>query len=317
MWTWLRNDVASTSQRWSIAFWHHPPYSHGSHNSDVDYELTHMRQNANPILEAAGVDLVLAGHSESYERSFLIDGHYGVSDAFSASMEKDGGSGREDGTGAYRKPTTGLAPHAGAVYTVVGSSGFAGGGTLDYPAMFVSLNVLGSLVLDVNDGRLDARFIDNNGTVRDYFTILKEPVASPSITSLAPASGPTGTVVTIAGTSFGATAGTSTVRFNGTTAAPASWSNTSIAVPVPAGATTGPVVVTANGVASNGVSFTVTPSITGLTPASGPTGTVMTIAGTNFGATAGTSTVRFNGTTAAPASCARTSPPPRERTPAG
>ena len=50
----------------------------------------------------------------------------------------------------------------------------------------------------------------------------------------------------------------STVSFNGVTATPTSWSATSIGVPVPAGATTGPVVVTVNGVASNGVTFTTT-----------------------------------------------------------
>ena len=53
-------------------------------------------------------------------------------------------------------------------------------------------------------------------------------------------------------------AGHSTVTFNGTAAAPASWSGTSIVVPVPSGATTGNVVVTVGGEASNGVSFTVT-----------------------------------------------------------
>ena len=30
-----------------------------------------------PALEAAGVDLVLSGHSHSYERSVLMRGHYG------------------------------------------------------------------------------------------------------------------------------------------------------------------------------------------------------------------------------------------------
>src|SRR5262249_54146471 len=54
------------------------------------------------------------------------------------------------------------------------------------------------------------------------------------------------------------TQGTSTVTFNGTTATPTSWSATSIVVPVPAGATTGNVVVTVGGLASTGVSFTVT-----------------------------------------------------------
>ena len=33
-------------------------------------------------LEDAGVDLVLTGHSHSYERSFLLDGHYGPSWTF-------------------------------------------------------------------------------------------------------------------------------------------------------------------------------------------------------------------------------------------
>jgi hypothetical protein len=179
MMTWLQSDVNSTTQKWIIAFWHHPPYSKGSHDSDTEIELVEMRQNALPILEAAGVDLVLSGHSHAYERSFLIDGHYGTSTTFTASMKKDGGSGRLDGTGAYHKPTAGKAPHEGAVYTVAGSSGQASGGTLNHPAMFISLNLLGSMVLDVNDLRLDAKFIDNTGTVRDYFTIEKGSTAPP------------------------------------------------------------------------------------------------------------------------------------------
>jgi hypothetical protein len=187
MMTWLENDLASTTQQWIIAFWHHPPYSKGSHDSDVEIELREMRQNALPILEAAGVDLVLSGHSHSYERSFLIDGHYGLSSTFTAAMKKDGGSGREDGTGVYQKPTAGPAAHEGAVYAVAGSSGQISGGTLNHPVMYVSLNVLGSMVLDVVNGRLDAKFIDNTpgGTVRDYFTIVKgsPPSTAPTITT--------------------------------------------------------------------------------------------------------------------------------------
>src|SRR5207245_475999 len=131
----------------------------------------------------------------------------------------------------------------------------------------------------------------------------------PTITSLSPTSGPVATAVTIAGTSFGATQGSSTVTFNGTTATPTSWSATSIVAPAPAGATTGNVVVTVGGLASNGVSFTVTvpPSVTSLAPTSGPVGTSVTITGTNFGATQGASTVKFNGTTATPTSWSATS----------
>jgi hypothetical protein len=183
MMTWLRNDLASTSQKWIVAFWHHPPYSKGSHDSDTDLLMSEMRQNALPILEAGGVDLVLSGHSHSYERSFLIDGHYGLSSTFTNAMKKDGGSGREDGTGGYVKPTPGPAAHEGAVYTVAGSSGKVSGGTLNHPAMFVSMSVLGSMVLDIGADRLDARFIDNTGATRDYFTIKKGAGTAPTITT--------------------------------------------------------------------------------------------------------------------------------------
>ena len=57
----------------------------------------------------------------------------------------------------------------------------------------------------------------------------------PSIASVSPVTGTVGTAVVISGTNFGATQGTSTVKFNGTAAIPTSWSATSIAVPVPSG----------------------------------------------------------------------------------
>jgi hypothetical protein len=81
--------------------------------------------------------------------------------------------------------------------------------------------------------------------------------AAPSITSLNPTSGAVNSAVTISGANFGATQGTSTVKFNGVTAATTSWGAASITATVPAGATTGNVVVTVGGVASNGVSFAV------------------------------------------------------------
>ena len=185
MMTWLQNDLASTLQPWVVAFWHHPPYTKGSHDSDTEAQLIEMRQNALPILEAGGVDLVLTGHSHSYERSFLIDGHYGLSNTFTAAMKKDSGDGRVGGNGAYTKPSAGLAPHEGAVYAVAGSSGQVSGGLLNHPAMFISLNSLGSMVLDVDSNRLDAKFLSSTGVVADQFTMIKgstppSPPASPT-----------------------------------------------------------------------------------------------------------------------------------------
>jgi hypothetical protein len=86
----------------------------------------------------------------------------------------------------------------------------------------------------------------------------------PSITSLSPTSGSVGTSVTITGTNFGPTQGTSTVTFNGAAAMPTSWSATSILAPAPSGATTGNVVVAVGGTASNGANFTVQGTTSGI-----------------------------------------------------
>ena len=81
--------------------------------------------------------------------------------------------------------------------------------------------------------------------------------AAPTISSLTPPSGAVGASVTVAGTAFGSTQGTSTVTFNGTLAIPSAWGDASITVPVPAGATSGNIVVIVSSQASNGVPFTV------------------------------------------------------------
>ena len=140
MLSWLRNDLGATTQQWIVAYWHHAPYTRGSHDSDGEGALIEMRGNVVPILEAHGVDLVLCGHSHVYERSFLLDGHYDVSATLTPDMILDGGSGRESGTGAYRKAG---GAHAGTVYAVCGCSGRVDSGPLDHPAMHVSLGTSG------------------------------------------------------------------------------------------------------------------------------------------------------------------------------
>ena len=83
MYQWLCADLAATDQDFIIAFWHHPPYTKGSHDSDNAADsagiMKEMRERFLPVLDAYGVDLVLTGHSHSYERSVLLHDHYGVS----------------------------------------------------------------------------------------------------------------------------------------------------------------------------------------------------------------------------------------------
>ncbi len=173
MFDWLRSDLEATSQEWIIAFWHHPPYTKGSHNSDAESDLIQIRQSFLPLLESHGVDLVLSGHSHCYERSFLLNGHYGLSSSLTPAMKVDPGDGRTNGTGAYFKSTG-----TGAAYVVAGNGGQATGGPLNHPAMFVSLNELGSVVIDVNSNRLDLRMLGVSD-VRDTFTLIKQIAPAP------------------------------------------------------------------------------------------------------------------------------------------
>ncbi|HWN97062.1 MAG TPA: metallophosphoesterase, partial [Methylomirabilota bacterium] len=179
---WLVNDLAATLSDWIIAYWHHPPYTKGGHNSDTATDSIQMRQNILPILEAGGVDLVLSGHSHVYERSYLLNGHYGPSSSLTSGNIVNGGNGRLPAP--YQKPAGNVA-HQGAVYTVAGSSGQTGGGSLNHPAMYLSLNVLGSLVVDVLTNQMTVTFLDSTSVTRDTFTIAK-----PSSVSSAPAAPP-------------------------------------------------------------------------------------------------------------------------------
>src|SRR5260370_24301391 len=150
-----------------------------------------------------------------------------------------------------------------------------------------------------------------------FFLVLGSLVAAhaqsaPTITSMSSTAmvNPFGMPVTIQGTSFGASPGT--VTFGGVSAAPNSWSDTNIVVPVPAGVAPGyvdVVVTNVNGASSNAKTLKVMPVITGYSPGVGTIGTPVTLTGSGFGDTPGSSTVMFNGipATLSPSSCSNTS----------
>jgi len=125
-------------------------------------------------------------------------------------------------------------------------------------------------------------------------------VVNPVIASLGPPAGATGGTVVINGSGFGTSHGDSQVKFNGVVATVKSWSETRISAVVPSDAASGPVTVTALGLTSNGVQFTVetAPAISSLSPSVGVIGSVVTISGSGFGPSQSNSTVQFNGVTA-------------------
>ena len=75
---WLRADLASSSRKCTLAYWHHPRWTSGAHAPDTSAAAVWR------VLYAAGADLVLNGHEHFYERfapmnpSGATDESYGI-----------------------------------------------------------------------------------------------------------------------------------------------------------------------------------------------------------------------------------------------
>ena len=125
---------------------------------------------------------------------------------------------------------------------------------------------------------------------------------TPYISGLSPSLGSAGTSVTIAGSNFGATQGTSTITFNGVAATVTSWSSSQIVAVVPSAVPTGtgPVSITVNSTPSVPLTtFTaINPVITSLAPPAAPIGGQVIVNGSGFGSASSGSQVLFNGVAA-------------------
>lgn len=176
---WIKKDLAVNKNKdWIVAYWHHPPYSQGSRNSETESDLIKIRENFIRILERNGVDLILCGHSHVYERSRLIGGHYGNADTFDPAIHNvSNSSGKYDGSPQscpYFKKTD---SSKGTVYVVSGSAGQLGSKAAGFPhkAMYYSdAERSGGMVLEVESNRLDAKWIGVDGVIYDQFTIEKD-----------------------------------------------------------------------------------------------------------------------------------------------
>lgn len=178
---WLKQDLAANTQTWTIVYWHHPPYTMGSHNSDAEPDLTAIRSKLVKLLDQYHVDLVLCGHSHSYERSKLLKGHYGYESTFDANLHNPSTSlgyyDHSNNSCPYIK-TSNSPVNEGIVYVVAGSSSKIQAPDLAFwphNAMCMSnCTEGGSMLLEVEGNRLDAKFITENDSVFDRFTILKD-----------------------------------------------------------------------------------------------------------------------------------------------
>ncbi len=192
---WLKQDLAANTKKWTVVYLHFPPYSQGSHNSETEADLIAIRQNVNPILERFGVDLVLTGHSHVYERSWPIHDQYGPMSDFATNpaayrSPAHNSTGRYDGSaGSCPYLTTGEKKKQGTVYVVSGSAGaFDPNPTPNTHAVMLKTEKVigGSFYIEVEDNRLDAKFLQNNTpnspVIGDQFTIMKDVAKTQSLT---------------------------------------------------------------------------------------------------------------------------------------
>ncbi|MGI9239895.1 MAG: metallophosphoesterase, partial [Verrucomicrobiales bacterium] len=176
---WLKADLEMADADWLIAFWHHPPYTKGTHDSDRELRLIEMREFIMPILESGGVDLVLAGHSHIYERSMLVDGAY-ATPTVAEGVVLDDGDGDPFGNGPYLKSAA-LNPNEGTVAVVAGHGRSATRYFGISPIMRSTIAEVGSVIIDIDDETLTGKMVNSAGLVRDEFQMVKQGVVTPTI----------------------------------------------------------------------------------------------------------------------------------------
>lgn len=217
---WLISDLSANTSDWTVVIFHHPPYSKGAnHDSDADsatapifdQPIVNMRNEFVPIFQQYGVDMVLNGHSHSYERSYYLTNLYstdpvnnptaGDSDSFDVTVNTadNGYTGRSEINQEYTE-TDGY-----VIYSTAGNGGKAdtkGGGMndvtewLNHKAMVEQpfrttvaeqvsetstdgvdhtngLAIPGSVLIDANASRLEVRMLDKDGIALDKFVVNK------------------------------------------------------------------------------------------------------------------------------------------------
>lgn len=166
---WLAKDLAANRLPFTIVYFHKPPYSKGSHDSDTELDMKNMREKVNPVFEKYKVDIVLAGHSHVYERTAPLRGHFGLNDTFDASKQVVA---TEKSPNHYIVGKNGQ----GVIYIVNGSGGKLGGREPGFPlksAVYTNTEVGGSMIIDVTNTKLEAKWLAADGLIRDQFIIEK------------------------------------------------------------------------------------------------------------------------------------------------
>ncbi|MCG2795967.1 MAG: fibronectin type III domain-containing protein, partial [Actinomycetia bacterium] len=279
---WLSSDLAAADARgvdWKVVYFHRSPYATSTGHGNQDDVIAGWV----PIFDQYKVDVVFNGHNHYYERSYPMRGGVPITGSLDYYWQPDG-----------------------VVYVTAGCAGAPLVNTGSAPWVAKNAKEYNYCVVDVLPNRsMRVQAKKRDGSLLEQFTIAKDN--APILYSVSPSTARAGEEVTVSGKRFGLERGSSAVWFGSTRATEyASWSDEQVKVRVPGGVS-GQVqlkVQTQDG-SSKTVPFTVlltpsdqAPTITSISPCSGSVGTTVTIKGTSFGSSRGTSYVKFNTTEA-------------------
>jgi hypothetical protein len=156
----LQNAANNPDIKWIVANMHVPFYSSPNEckaagcEGDADY-----REAFHPLFDKYGVDLVLEGHVHNYQRSLPLKFNQqdSANPIVTSTLKTD-----------YNNP-------GGAIFAIVGTGGesqHALSGKAPFMA-FQQDSKFGILNMHFSADKIDAKFVSNDGTILDHFSIIK------------------------------------------------------------------------------------------------------------------------------------------------
>lgn len=154
----LQKAASNQNVDWIIIFYHNLAYSSPSNSTK---SLIKLREVYHPLFERYGVDIILQAHNHNYQRSYPLQFN-----SVNSSLPIVSDMNRSN----YNDPN-------GQIFITVGTGGVNQIHEFVGKAPFTVTQFKGygflNLVVTTNETRLVGEFLDNNGQVRDHFSIVK------------------------------------------------------------------------------------------------------------------------------------------------
>lgn len=160
----LANAASDPSINWMVVYYHRPAYLSPSFLTPSPSKVTSastIRDTYHVLFDKYGVDLVLQGHQHNYQRTYPLK--YNASTSSNPIVT-------DYDLNHYNEPM-------GQIYATVGTGGFSIHDFLG-KSPYMATQYLGygflNIVVKNNGSTLTATFFDNDGTIKDQFTITKQ-----------------------------------------------------------------------------------------------------------------------------------------------